>query len=365
MRNPYFILNEKKFYYDQIKEGHFNDLKLSAYEKSTLLFCHQWLNGKSTFSIPTSGSTGKPKSIEVSREQMVASAKMTAGALGLQSGDHALVCLNTDYIAGKMMLARGFVIGMQMTIISSIANPLKSLAINSSIDFTALVPLQLQTILENETEKLKILNRLKAIIIGGAAVSTLLQKMLQKLSCPVYSTYGMTETVSHIALRRLNGKENSAIYTVFDEVEIDQDHRGCLTIQSVLTGHQTLITNDVVEIKSPKTFRWLGRIDNVINSGGVKIQIEQVEAEISNIFEKLGDERRFFIAGIKDDRLGEKIVLIIEGEPLSEPGKKKTEELLASHLQKYAVPKSFYFLPRFLETETGKINRKETLKNVL
>jgi o-succinylbenzoate---CoA ligase len=338
---------------------------LNDYERNTLIFCQEWLTGKKSFTLHTSGSTGSPKPITIARSQMQASARMTAKALGLEKGDSALVCLNTAYIAGKMMLVRGFEVGMVMTIITPQANPLADFSIAEHFHFTALVPMQLKTMLEETPEKLSILQGMKAIIVGGGPVDKTLENALQTINAPIYSTYGMTETVSHIALRRLNGAEASGQYQVLNDIEIGTDTRGCLTIKGRVTGYQELVTNDIVTITDPKHFLWLGRIDNVINTGGVKVHPESIEALIEKLFMQMHIQRRFFVAGLADERLGESVILIIEGKALGRDIENTLLHSMSKELHPYAIPKSIYYLPAFYLTPTYKIARKINLEILL
>ncbi len=326
---------------------------------SDITFAQEWLSGQESFSIPTSGSTGTPKMISVSRAQMQLSAQMTGKALGLSEGDHAFVCLSTDHIAGRMMVVRGYELGLEMTIVPPSRNPLAEVPLDFRIDFIALVPMQLQSILEESPEKLEILNRAKAIIVGGAPVSLELEQKLQVIKAPVYSTYGMTETVSHIALKRLNGSEKDDFFQVLDGVEIGLDDRKCLTIQGKLTRDELLVTNDLVKIKNQNAFRWLGRIDNVINSGGIKVQAEKVEKAIEGLLLEKGISNRFFVAGMDDNLLGKKVVVVMEGK--AQLSMEELKENL-SQLNRYELPKDLYFLEVFEETKTGKVSRNECLE---
>lgn len=322
-------------------------------------FCKQWTAGQENFTISTSGSTGTPKEIEISRSQMEASAKMTVAALGLLAGDNALVCLNTDYIAGKMMLVRGMVCKLNLYITKSSSNPLEYLPNDLQIDFMAVVPLQLELIIETGGIGLDKLNQMKAVIVGGAPVSPELAQKTQELSCPIYATYGMTETLSHIALKRINGADVSGYFQVLDDVTIAQDDRGCLTINSILTNNETIVTNDMVNIIEGNRFEWLGRADHVINSGGIKIHPEQLENEVRAILAKHHIGYNLIIAGIPDSILGEKAVLILETVETSVD----TEDLkksLKKKLPVYQYPREIYCLEKFVYTETGKVKRKET-----
>ncbi|WP_245764082.1 AMP-binding protein [Thermoflexibacter ruber] len=337
------------------------------YLKQTLAFCWEWLQGKELFQLQTSGSTGSPKTIQVARWQMQASASLTAQVLHLQKDDTALVCLNTAYIGGKMMLVRGLEIGMPLLVTEPSANPFQNLKITDkdfqfgqytfqSLDFIALVPLQLFTILKEEKNKLDSFHKLK-IIVGGAPVNAELENLVQMIPNPVYATYGMTETVSHIALRRLNGKERSSYYQVLPQTSIGQDDRECLTIISPVTNFEKVITNDKVRLIDEHTFEWIGRVDNIINSGGIKIQIEKIELEIDKVLAFCQVFRRFVVIGLPDDKLGQSAVLVIEGEPLHQEIENNIYTLLKINLNRYEVPKKIYYLVSFPETPTAKIDR--------
>jgi O-succinylbenzoic acid--CoA ligase len=328
-------------------------------EKSVLLFCRQWLSGQEEFTIHTSGSTGTPKPIVLHRKQMTASARMTGQALGLASGDKALVCLNTAYIAGIMMLVRCMELQMEAHIVSPSSNPLEELPTDLSIDFAAFVPLQVQTMLGKASSTLPALNKMKAIIVGGAPVSFALEQEIRQIEASVYSTYGMTETVSHIALRQLNNSQRTDLYKAFDEVELGTDSRGCLTIRSVLTGGDKLATNDLVELIGEHQFRWLGRADQVINSGGVKIHPAITEQKLEKVFYDLNVSARFFITAIPDDKLGETVILFIEGYQ-DQINAEEFKQTMIRHLSRFEIPKKILFTDQFLETATSKVDRLKT-----
>lgn len=352
------ILNGLPYSYQELKAGQKLIQNPSPFEKSTLEFCYQWLNGQQEFTIHTSGSTGKPKAISIRRQQMIASARMTGNALDLQMGDHALVCLNTAFIAGKMMLVRGFELGLRMTVVEPSANPFSTTA-SENFEFMAVVPLQLQTILDSPQKE--ILDRMKAVIVGGAPVSYALEQEIQALDVPIYATYGMTETVSHIALKLLNTSNKNTYFQAFPEVKLSLDDRGCLCIQSALTYNEKIVTNDLVAFHSAHEFEWIGRADFVINSGGVKLQTERIEEAIARILFQLNESARFFVSGLPDERLGQAVTLIIEQKKENFPVGRFQNELKKS-LTKYEKPKQLHFVDHFEETGTGKVSRINTLK---
>ncbi|MBC8112585.1 MAG: AMP-binding protein [Verrucomicrobia bacterium] len=334
----------------------------NEYDQSALLFCKNWLSRQKTFLMHTSGSTGTPKPILLQRKHMLASIQMTRKAFALQAGQTSLVCLNVQYIAGMMMLARGLEIGLEMTVIAPDRLPLAHFSETTAFDFLSFVPLQIQETLEKTPEKIPILNQAKSIIIGGAVVSTALEEKLQTIQTPVFHTYGMTETVSHIALRRLNGLAKSDSFTVLEGVSIELDERNCLVIASP-TAEGRIITNDVIELSDKGTFRWLGRFDNVINSGGVKVHAEKVEQALENFFQTMGLENRFFIIGLPDEIMGQHVALVIE-TTLRFEIEKIREYGLGAGLSKYELPKELAYSEKFAETATGKVDKKESLNKL-
>ncbi len=353
---------------DYLSTGQF-----TKHEHKTLTICSQWLQEQQEFSVQTSGSTGTPKSIHLTRNQMTFSARMTAKALELNAGDRAFVCMAPDYIGGIMMLVRGLVLNLELTVVEPASNPFES--INTQIeniapfDFTALVPLQLQTILNSNANYVSLLNKMKAILLGGAPISLTLSRQLKKVTAPVYQTFGMTETVSHIALRRLNGGEASERYQVLPGVEIGQDPRGCLTIKSVVTNNRQIVTNDIVDIKTGESFVWSGRIDNVINTGGVKVQAEKVERAIEEALLEIEGgkfaEAAFFVGPLPDEKYGQVVIAVFEGSDVSNALMESFRNRLPKKLNKYEVPKRFQILKCFIRTPSGKINKLANLKKIL
>ncbi len=340
----------------------------TPYEAEALAFCQAWLTGQKNFTLHTSGSTGTPKPITLTREQMQASARLTGRTLGLLPGDTALVCLNIRYVAGIMMLVRGLELELPMTIIEPEANPFTDFTPGpNSFAFTALVPLQLQTILSTGDEsQLALLNGMKAILVGGAATSPVLEQALQSITAPIYATYGMTETVSHIALRRLNGPNRSESFTALDGVDLGVDERGCLHITSAATNYDRIQTNDVVDLPDPMHFRLLGRADRVINSGGVKIQPEQIEQIIQKILAEsgLGTLTRLFVAGLPDEKLGQRVVVVCEQVSLTDAQWTVMQAAIRQKAGPYAVPKEWITVPQFAETATGKVDQRAILAGI-
>lgn len=327
---------------------------INEFETKVLNFINEWNSDKKTVKIQTSGSTGKPKILDIEKSKMLNSAKMTCDFLTLEKGNSALLCLPVEYISGKMMIVRSILKNLKLHISEPSLRPLKNL--NENIDFCAMTPLQV----ENSLDKLYLI---KNLIIGGASISQNLREKIQMLKTEnqmseikIFETYGMSETLSHIALKQIFPNPKNE-FTIFDEIEISLDKRGCLCIFAPKLNSEILQTNDLVKIINKKQFCFLGRIDNVINSGGAKIFPEELEnlvkAEIPN-------EAVFL--GIDDQKLGQKLVLIIEG---------KTDENLKSKISNLKFQKSFHkpkeivFVEKIPRTETGKVSRIQLKELIL
>ena len=329
-------------------------------------FLSEWNNDSDQVLVHTSGSTGKPKPMMVEKKRMLNSARITCDFLGLKPGDTALLCMSLDYIAGKMVVVRSIERHLHLISVSPSGHPLKDVnlkEVNGEITFAAMVPMQVYNTLQVPEERERLCH-IRHLIIGGGAIDATLEQELRSLpgNIAIWSTYGMTETLSHIALRRINGAEASEWYQPFDSVKISQTDEGCLVIDAPLVCAETLVTNDIVEIepyiynkvenhnKVEKTrFRIKGRKDNVICSGGIKIQIEEVEE-----FLKPHLEKPFMLAKKKDEKFGEIAVLLSENKEI------KTVEatirrLLSDH--KYWIPREFRYVEHLPLTETGKPKR--------
>ena len=337
------------------------EVSRSPFEESTFRFIRAWLSGEEDFEMHTSGSTGKPKAIVISRTQMVESARRTAEKINLKKDYRALICLDTKYIGGTMMLARCLTLGLRMMAVDPSANPLVKIPVDKCVEFTAFVPYQVNAVLESKHPH--ILNNLSKVLVGGAPLNGASRDQLNRFQCAVYETYGMTETVSHIALRLVNTKMKQQYFETLPGVEIRQDPRGCLMVSADYLS-EPVITNDLVEITEPGKFLWLGRWDGVINTGGVKVVPEKVEQEFETVFKDNKFNHRFFIAALPDERLGNKIVLIVEGVQFSSELLSQCLAALKSALSPFEFPKEVYSVPEFAMTPTHKIDRIQTLAGV-
>ncbi|MBO5580256.1 MAG: AMP-binding protein [Prevotella sp.] len=318
-------------------------------------FLTEWHNDRPTVLVHTSGSTGKPKPLLVEKRRMEASARITCQFLGLKEGDTALLCMPLDYIAGKMMVVRALTCGMRLVSVEPKGCP----EWDGPVDFAAMVPLQVWNLLQQAPERLL---QIRHLIIGGGAVNDELAAALKDLPNAVWSTYGMTETLSHIALRRLNGPERSDWYTPFEGVDVSLNEEDCLVINAPAVHDGPLVTNDIAELSpanchlssfnfqlSTQQFRILGRKDNVICSGGIKIQIEEVERLLHPHLHV-----PYMITKAPDQRLGEQVVLLTEAHDIS-----TVQDICRQVLPKYWQPRKYLSVGHLPMTETGKPARAE------
>ncbi len=351
--HPRFKLNGLHFNREDLKEVAYSFVKEGEdYETAIGDFLLEWVSESTDIEVSTSGSTGLPKVLRIEKRQMVHSALATASFFKLEPGNAALHCLPSNFIAGKMMLVRAMVHGLELDCIRPSSHPLESC--DKTYDFAAMVPMQALHSLEK-------LEQIKQLIVGGAPVSLSLRMALQKLKARIYETFGMTETISHIAVKALNPQAflNDQLrndhFNALPGVHLSVDERNCLMVTAPEISSVPVQTNDVVHLISPQSFEWLGRVDHVVNSGGIKIFPEQVERKLAQLI-----SLPFFVAGIPDETLGEKLVLLIEGQldtlHLSEVLKQHTD------LSVYERPREIYLLNRFEWTQNGKIRRKESLQ---
>lgn len=350
--HPKFKLNGQSYTIESLKVQAYGFIKEGEpYEESVGNFILDWLNDKKYVTVQTSGSTGAPKAIKIKKWHMVNSAKATAKHFKLPEKTTALLCLPADFIAGKMMLVRALVLGWHIDMAQPKANPLDN--VYRRYDFCAMTPFQV----DNSLSRLHLLSKL---IVGGGVLSYSLKKRLQQVSTKIYETYGMTETVTHIAVRRINSKKEKASTNPFKalaKVSLEQDQRGCLVIKAPAVSSDPVVTNDLVELITYKKFIWLGRVDNVINSGGVKLYPEQIEQKLA-----VHLQVPFFIAGVPDDSLGEKVALFVEQDA---PYTFTRDNYDPALFDKYEFPKAIFTIARFERTENGKLQRGQTVGKAL
>ena len=329
--------------------------KQTQWLKPAQAFIKSWLNGQKTFQIHTSGSTGKPKLISHSRNQLIVSAKATIQTLKLSKGTKALVCLNTSFIGGQMMLMRAIYGEWDIEIVEPSSDPSLDATLEY-YDFIALAPIQVSTLLETDRGK-SLLNNAGKVIIGGAPISKELLSQIQALKCTCYHTYGMTETVSHIALKKLNGLDRSDWFETIGDNQIALDERGCLRVKGSVTNDHWVTTNDLVQIDSGR-FKWLGRADFTVNSGGVKIQIEEAETFLNKLLEPYFEDQ-VILWKRPSKRMGEALIGMSNNQEIidylnSEPVKLKEQ------LPPYHFPKTWFYVTDFVYNESGKIDRNAT-----
>ena len=331
-----------KVAYSYIKEG-------EDFEREIGLFLLDWLSDRATVKVTTSGTIGEPKLMHIKKSAMYCSALATADYFNLSPKSNVLHCLPCEYIAGKMMLVRAMVLGLNIQFVAPTSNPLEKL--KHQVDFCAMVPLQVENSLDR-------LDQISKLIIGGAPITEELEERIANTTNPlktrVYETFGMTETLSHIAVRpMLKDSLHQKKFMTVKGIKIDTDDRGCLVITAPQLFEGNLVTNDLVSINHDFSFTWLGRIDYLINSGGVKIIPENVEKKIKHLI-----KGNFFLFGLNDEKLGQKLTLITE-EKQDEALLNKIKAL--ENVEKYQVPKEVIQTGDFVFTSNGKLRREKTI----
>lgn len=346
--HPDFQLNGKSYKPVALRDLAFNFIKTGEpYEEEVGHFIIDWLNDKKYVMVNTSGSTGEPKVIKLRKKHMVNSAKATSKHFKLPEGSTALLCLPSRYIAGKMMLVRAMVLGWRLDMVPPKANPLDQ--VFKRYDFCAMTPFQL----DHSVARLHLISKL---IVGGGPFSESLRELVQDVDAKVYETYAMTETITHIAVRRINSKKpktDGNPFKTLSKVTVSIDDRECLVIKAPKVSTDPIVTNDVVKLISYKKFIWLGRVDNVVNSGGIKLFPEQIERKLSPQI-----DIPFFIASEADDALGEKLILVLETDNV------EMARIDFTTLDKYEVPKAVYCTDSFVRTPNGKLQRGATLRSL-
>ena len=337
----------------QINGEHFNNENLSSIDDLEIrTFLKKWGNEEPSISLKTSGSTGKPKLIHLLKSDMIASAKLTGVFFNLENTQKALLCLPVKYIAGKMMLVRAMILGLDLISVKPSSNPIIDCV--KSINFAAMTPMQVNTILDQSPDKL---NLIEQLIIGGAPVDSILESKLQEVKTHCFSTYGMTESITHIAVKKINGENKSKYFEALPNITFQLNKDDCLVINTPHLQNSIITTNDVSKIIDKEAFKWVGRLDNVVNSGGIKLHPEELETKISSLF----DNTRFFFSSLPDELFGERLVLVIE----SQNNISGLELSLEKVLDTFEMPKTIFYTDSFLETKTRKLDRIKTLQSVL
>ncbi|MDZ4757325.1 MAG: AMP-binding protein [Bacteroidota bacterium] len=339
----YFYPGHQKIYFDDITD-------IDTVENDITELAARWLNGEEYFEFKTSGSTGTAKNIILTREQIIASINHTASVIDYIPNQNCLLCLSPLQIGGAMVLLRALHLGLNVYIcLPQVASILYFLNQDYDIHHASFVSLQMEKIIAAGFR-----NRLESInyiFVGGGAIGKKLEEVLYTFTNKVYQTYGMTETCSNIALRRLSRGNTGEYYTVFNGIDIETDERDCLKIKGDISNNIWLQSNDIVELKSNNLLKFLGRADFIINSGGIKINPELVEQKLA---EQLPN-RNYIISSKPDDTLGEKLVLIIEGE-----------EKINIDFESFAPfekPKEVLYIIEFPRTDSGKVDRMK-LRNI-
>ncbi len=323
------------------------------WKRDVFSFLLDWMSQDKTITLSTSGTTGMAQSNVLLKSAMVTSAENTLQYFNLKKGDSVLLCLSTVYIAGMMMVVRAITGGLNLILMPPERNPWQY--VEQQIDFAAVVPMQLQELLENK-EYQKMVNK---VLVGGVPLNQQLINMIGNANVDIYQSFGMTETLSHVAIRQLKHEIGKTPYTAMKGVNFSQDENGCLIIQADYLK-EIIHTKDIVEMKDNHTFLWVGRADNIINSGGVKLYPEKIENKLSTLISE-----PFFIAGLPDKTLSQKVALFIETKNPDTINKDALKQQFVHQLHRYEIPKELIILPEFQRTKTGKVKRKKTIEDYL
>lgn len=363
MAEPRFLLNGASFTKAELlsralvfDEGRGLDRNEEAFYR----FLEEWFNEEDEIEIATSGSTGTPKRYRIQKEKMVASAKATQTIFNYQAGENLLLCLSTEYIAGKMMVVRALTSGCNLITVPVTSNPLKTLEPQTRISFAAMVPLQIQTIMELSQDlsaTVAHLSNIDRLLLGGSQLTHHQEQFLAGLPCRCYEGYGMTETLSHIAVRRITTDPASRYFAPLPGVSVSLDSRGCLRLSVAHLQITNLVTNDLAEITKAGSFAILGRIDNVINTGSIKVFPEQVEQKLQRIFPGV----RFIVFPIPDEKFQNMVAVLIEGKS-RQPSLEDIRKQSSGILQPYETPKKARYTEKFVCTSSGKIIRHKTIQ---
>lgn len=320
----------------------------SDYLQAVQDFVQEWESTSDHIIVQTSGSTGTPKKIELLKSEMERSARRTGEFFGFQKGNTVLLNLSPEFIAGKMMIVRAMVYEMNLIVAPLSSNPLLDLKDwEGAIHFGAFVPNQISSIMKDAVSR-EVYERIDQVIIGGARLNPDLIHELSRLSNRSFATFGMTETITHFALADLS--VDDPFYTCLPGFSLGVDSESRLIVEDI-DSKNTYETNDVVELNDSNSFRWLGRADYVVNSGGIKIFPEEVEKAFYGLI-----ENRFYVTSKVHPKWGESVVLVVEGDSFSEKDQQYQETI--KELPAYHRPKEIISIPKFEETKNGKVIRK-------
>jgi O-succinylbenzoic acid--CoA ligase len=313
------------------------------WENAYLDFILEWLNDEETIEIQTSGSTGPPVSMRVRKSAMEASARLTGDYFHCEQGTTAILALPGSFIAGKMMLVRAMVLGWSISTIKPSSRPFEE--ISTPFDFAAFTPMQVAQL---SRQQMNLLSTFKTVILGGAAVSDELRAQLAAHCNNIYETYGMAETLSHVAVRKLQSAETP--FGALPRISFSIDAESRLQIHAPHLSDSAFQTQDIVELLSETSFYYRGRFDRVINSGGVKLFAEVIERKLGALIAE-----PFQVTSLPDAVLGQRVVLYIESKSPIDTDALRIK--LTALLDRYEVPKEIRVVNEFERTHSGKIKQ--------
>jgi O-succinylbenzoic acid--CoA ligase len=324
--------------------------QIASWEKKIYWFILDWLHPSNSMEVKTSGSTGKAKTIHFSKDQMIASARATAHYFNFSENDPVLLALDMSYVAAKMMVVRAFVSSLDLYFAKPSSDPF----IDSDFPkfkFVPLVPFQLKSIFQS-SQSLEKLRTVSQVLVGGGAVDPELEQFIKQETNAYYASFGMAETLTHFAVKRINGPDPDFAFQSLEGVRIRQDENGCLQALVPWISSDYIATRDIVELLDGNSFVWKGRLDNLINSGGIKISPEAIEAKLAEYIAP-----PFFISALPDPMLGQKVVMFVESDAIEGQWYEAFDQVL----EKYEKPKAIHSIPNFVYTTSNKINRGQSV----
>ena len=307
-------------------------------------------SGDGSITARTSGTTGEPKELHFSASDLRASARLTGHTFHLKHGERALLCLPCSFIAGRMMLVRGFVIGLDLHVIDPSGPVLEKLAPSDRFRFAAMVPQQLHRALQDDRQRVE--QQFDTILLGGGPVSAALEQDIRGLNVRVFHSYGSTETLTHVALRELTGTRYTSVFTAIGDITFDEDARGCLIINTPHLSTRRHVTNDLVDLLDDNHFVWRGRYDNMVLSGGRKINPEALETRTAGLL-----PYAHYFAAYEEEGHGQGLLLVVESDRTAADLARELNDLLRGELGRQELPRRLITVRHMPRTSSGKIRR--------
>ena len=358
MKYIFFVEEQVRVPYAALRQEQWRKLQLPSYAVEVLQFASAWCQSEAHFTLYSSGTTGSPKPLLLHRSQLEASAGMGMDFFRIPVALPLLLCLSVRHIAGIMQVVRALSYGHSLHVLQVKRRALQGLQAGRRYGLVSVVPLQL-----HEASKNGYLSRLEqchTVLVGGAPLFPSTEKELASLQTYIYHSYGMSETAAHVALRRLH-TPTRPYFEAMSGVHLSRSEAGCLEIKSPTTQYRSIHTRDLVEMQGRGRFIWLGRADTVINSGGIKLHLDELDRQICDLWLQAhgtAEASSCFAFGVPDEALGERLVWFVEQAPSQEVQTRFVSSLQT--LPSHHAPKSLHIVSPFVLTASGKIDKRAT-----